>query len=418
MSDVDPVARPTDPPADGEPEVFPAGKTAPPEGEAEAVPLPAPDPEKEAQAREQAETVRQEAVRAYRKGERAYRAGLLEAGRLSHAYLVQRMALGDNRAAGVQALNGAFAAYSSSAVDVNHLIRTWWAYHLLCEQPGLKADVPYGRYRDHWSQLVERVNPNTKDECCILLPGLEDKAREAFAHAAKHGLGDDAVREAVKRLLSEYHEAQRAARQAEAERLRAEQEEAEQKRQEALAAAEKAQEDVLARQQAGEAEQAEQARKELLERQQAVAKANAEAEATRKARERAEQEAKEQAARAAKERGKADRASRGRRAEGRVVAVPLQRDGGEDPVRVAALVTDLLAGLAGGADAALDALLNRLIRSADVKISDGTRKVLRLAVAALGASPRAIDKAMLVLDTATRKEPESPVPVNGISVAA
>jgi hypothetical protein len=199
--------------------------------------------------------------------------------------------------------------------------------------------------------------------------------------------------------------------------LRAEQEEAEQKRQAALAAAEKAQEDVLARQQAGEQEGAEKARKELLERQQAVAKANAEAEATRKARERAEQEAKEQAARAAKERGKADRASRsrGRREDRPVVAVPLQRDEGEDPVRVAALVTDLLAGLAGGADAAIDALLQRLVRSQDVKMSDGTRKVLRLAVAALGAPPRAIDKAMLML---TRKEPEATVPVNGVAVAA
>jgi hypothetical protein len=117
---------------------------------------------------------------------------------------------------------------------------------------------------------------------------------------------------------------------------------------------------------------------------------------------------------------KADRAGRGRRVEGRVVAVPLQRDGGEDPVRVAALLTDLLASLAGGADAALDALFNRLIRSADVKMSDGTRKVLRLAVAALGAPPRAIDRAMLALDAASRKEkePEATAPVNGAAVAA
>ena len=399
MSDVDPVAR-TEPEQVEGAEVCPAGQSA--------LPPPAPDAEQdEQQAREAAEVVRGEAVKAYRRGEREYRKGLLEAGRLSHAYLVQRMALGDNRAAGVQALNGAFAAYSSSAVDVNHLIRTWWAYHLLCEQPGLKADVPYGRYRDHWSQLVDRVDANTPEERCLLLPAVADKAKEAFAHAAKHSLGDDAVREAVKRLLAEYYEAQQAARKVEAERLRAEQEEAEQKRQEALAAAEKAQEDVLARQQAGQQEAAQKARQDLLERQQAVAKANAEAEATRKVRERAEQEAKDQAEKAAKERGKADRAGRARRMERPVTAVPLQRDGGEDPVRVAALVTDVLEGLRGGADAAIDALLNRLIRSADVKMSDGTRKVLRLAVAALGAPPRAIDKAMLVLDAATRKEPEA-----------
>src|SRR5262249_38757123 len=142
----------------------------------------------------------------------------------------------------------------------------WWSYHLLCEQPGLKPDVPYGRYRDHWSQLVDRVDANTPEERCILLPAVADKAKEAFAHAAKHGLGDDAVHEAVKRLLAEYHEAQQAARKVEAERLRAEQEAAEQVRQEALAAAEKAQEDILARQQAGQQEEAEKARKELLER--------------------------------------------------------------------------------------------------------------------------------------------------------
>jgi hypothetical protein len=402
--------------ATGAAEECPAGHSAPA--------VPAPDAEQdEQQAREAAEVVRGEAVKAYRRGEREYRKGLLEAGRLSHAYLVQRMALGDNRAAGVQALNGAFAAYSSSAVDVNHLIRTWWAHHLLCEQPGLKADVPYGRYRDHWSQLVERVDANTPDERCLLLPAVADKAKEAFAHAAKHGLGDDAVREAVKRLLAEYHEGQQAARKAEAERLRAEQEAAEQKRQAALAAAEAAQEAVLSKQQAGRQEEAEQARQDLLERQQAVAKANAEAEATRKVRERAEQEAKDQAEKAAKERGKADRASRSRcRREDRPVgAVPLQgRDAGEDPHRVAVLLTDVLEGLRGGADAALDALLNRLVRSADVRLSDGSRKVLRLAVAALGAPPRAIDRAMLALDAASRKEkePEAPVPVNGAAVAA
>jgi hypothetical protein len=44
--------------------------------------------------------------------------------------------------------------------------------------------------------------------------------------------------------------------------------------------------------------------------------------------------------------------------------------------------------------------------------------VLRLAVAALGAPPRAIDKAMLVLDAVTRKDPESSALVNGAAVAA
>jgi hypothetical protein len=50
--------------------------------------------EAEEQAREEAEQTAKAVVRAYRKGESAYRAGLLEAGRLADSYLHQRMTLG------------------------------------------------------------------------------------------------------------------------------------------------------------------------------------------------------------------------------------------------------------------------------------------------------------------------------------
>ena len=100
-------------------------------------------------------------VTAYRKGEREYRKGLLDAGRLADVYVHQRLALGDDRAAAVQVLEGQLAVYSSTAVDVNRLVRTYHAARLLADEPGVKADVPYGHYRDAWSKLVSN-GPHTR----------------------------------------------------------------------------------------------------------------------------------------------------------------------------------------------------------------------------------------------------------------
>src|SRR5262249_46771268 len=182
-----------------------------------------PIPESAVQAAEQAaaeaeEKARTEAagtlkalVRAYKAGERSYRAGLLEAGRLADQYLHQRMALGDKRAAAVQAVEGQLAAHASSAVDVNRLVGTFHAYRLLCEEPRLsKVEVPYGHYRDCWCLLVERHHKDSPQEEWALLPGLEPEARDLFARAAADGLSKAAVQEAVAGLVRQH-----AARQAE-----------------------------------------------------------------------------------------------------------------------------------------------------------------------------------------------------------
>jgi hypothetical protein len=92
--------------------------------------------EAEEKARTEAASTLKAVVRAYRQGEKAYRAGLLEAGRLADLYLAQRVALGDKRAAAVQAVEGQLAAYASSVVDVNRLVGCYHSYRLLCDDLG------------------------------------------------------------------------------------------------------------------------------------------------------------------------------------------------------------------------------------------------------------------------------------------
>src|SRR5262245_42154112 len=163
----------------------------------------------EQEAREHAERTRKAAVDAYRKAESALRNGYLESGRLCDQYLQERMALTDKRAVGVQALEGELARYSSTVVEVNRLIGVYHAYRLLAVEPGLVGtgrkrgpadDVPYGHYRDGYSQLVERVEKDTPREHWILLPGLESECRELFARCTADGLSKGAVQDAVKGL--------------------------------------------------------------------------------------------------------------------------------------------------------------------------------------------------------------------------
>src|SRR5438128_1959108 len=164
--------------------------------------------EQEAKAREEAAGTLKAVVKAYRRGEKAYRAGLLESGKLCDHYLHQRMAVGDKRAAAVQAVEGALAQWASSTVDLNRLIACYQAYRLLAEEPGVTEEVPYGHYRDCWMQVVLRVQKDTPQEHWVLLPGVEQQARELFAKAVQDSLSKEAVLERVKALQRQYMAAQ------------------------------------------------------------------------------------------------------------------------------------------------------------------------------------------------------------------
>lgn len=281
----------------------------------------------EAAAREEAHATLKAAVRAFAKGERAYRTGLLESGRLCDLYVHQRLALGDGRAAAVQALEGQLAAYSSGTVDVNRLISCHHAWRLLAEAQGLdKAaeSVPYGHYRDAYTRLLVREGKDTPQENWILLPGMESECQAIFAAACQAGLSKAAVEEKCQGLLRRYADAQAAeakARQHAAEAEAQAKREAELRaRQQAEQAEAKAKAATDAVEQAGSEEQkadltraAEQAREELLAAQRArsvaleeaaeaarrKARADAEAKAAEQAKARAEAKAQAKAARTA-----------------------------------------------------------------------------------------------------------------------
>jgi hypothetical protein len=65
------------------------------------------------------ETLKQ-CVKAYSRGERAYRAGLLEAGRLADIYVHQRLTLGDKRGVAVQTLEGQLGIFEEIDLRVQY----------------------------------------------------------------------------------------------------------------------------------------------------------------------------------------------------------------------------------------------------------------------------------------------------------
>jgi hypothetical protein len=256
----------------------------------------------EAEARAEAKATLKAAVSAFRKGERAYKARLLEAGRWTDLYVRQRMALRDKREAAIRQAELALSEHSSDRVDPNRLIACYHAYRLLAEEPGVKADVvPYGHYRDAWVQLCARRDEGKPTEHWVLLEGAEADCRAAFAQAVKDGLSKAACVDLAKGVVSAWTRRRAEAMEAEA---RAKRQQAE-----ALDAARKqANAEVEAKRRAEEeakraAEQAAQAETKA----QLTAAANAALEERRKA-EREAAAAQAEAEQAARDNAKAEKA--------------------------------------------------------------------------------------------------------------
>jgi hypothetical protein len=374
----------------------------------------------EAKAREEADSTLKATVKAYRKGEHAYRAGLLESGRLADQYLHQRMAppISDKRAPAVQTLEGELAKWSSTAVDANRLIGCFHAWRLLADEPGLpKAaeSIPYGHYRDAWVQLVQRVNKDTPQESWILLPGIEAEAQALFADCTQHRRSKEAVQDGVKGLLRAKVERDAEEAQAQAEKAavaareqaqaalkaRAEVEAAAQ----ATAAAEKAASEATESERAALTEAAERAKEELLAKQKAAALAAEKAAAEEATKSRAQAEAKaarEAAAKAAEKAAKATAAAAEkaqRRAEAQGSRQPAMQAIAKAGTAkdVAAMAVELITG-----HDAPDDVLTEFLRQ--VKSSGHCSKL----------ALRAIDAALVVLC----RPPTSPVPASGVNQLA
>lgn len=189
--------------------------------------------EDEARALAEANRTLTAAGKAYAKGERAYRAGLLEAGKLADDYLHKRMTINPTRTTrgvATQAVEGELAKYASSRVDVNRLVGCFHAFRLLADEPGLAKQaegLSYGHYRDAFSRLVERTEKDSPSERWILLPGLEEDCRAAFAHVVTAGLSREEAGEAVAALVRRYADTQAAETSARAEAAKADSRKAE-----------------------------------------------------------------------------------------------------------------------------------------------------------------------------------------------
>lgn len=168
----------------------------------------------EQEQRRQADKVLKLCGRAYAGGEKAYRAGLLESGKLADDYVHRRLTLGDARGAAVDTVKLELQRYSSGKVDVNRLIGCFHAYRLLAVETGLTTkekgkscpveSIPYGHYKNAWALLVDRVNPGMESEYWALLNGMESDCLEAFRKALDANHSREACEETAKGLLRQH----------------------------------------------------------------------------------------------------------------------------------------------------------------------------------------------------------------------
>jgi len=235
-----------------------------------------------------AEAERKAGVAAYAKGERAARQGRLTAG--GHFTLNVRLRLEaglKDRSVATKACEAAILPYATEQVDVNQLIRAWWAHRLLTAADGVDvadprakdvadparvkaaADLPWGHWKAAYTLLTHQADFGTATEHYTLLPGLEAECRAVFDATVEAGESTKGTTEQCQALVRTL-----ANRQAEATRQAA-----------------------LAKQRA--ADDAQQAAADAEEgRKEADAKAK-EADAAVKAAERAEKEAADEKAREA-----------------------------------------------------------------------------------------------------------------------
>lgn len=345
--------------------------------------------------------------RSYRDGLQGYCKGLLKAGEQATEYVHRRIILGDTRDAGVDAVKGEMAKYARDKVDVSRLIACSAAARLLCHADVAPETVPHGHWREY-RQLVQR-DTKQPGETWVLLPGVEEECKAAFAKCVANAVRLDGVQEHVKAIQRQYAEiqhterrklAQAAADEATAKAFAAsearrdtEQQEQTTRAAEVAAqtakaedkpalegAAEKAKAELLAKQQALAAAVEEQARAEQQKARAAGdAKAAADAKAKAAAKEQAAQDRK-----AAKDKPPAT----SQPVTGNVLAQAAAQGTLKD---VAAMVVELLTGT-GTTEEALAEVLRQL------KAGDLVHK----------RCTRSIDAFML---TYTRKDSPSPVDV-------
>jgi hypothetical protein len=141
-------------------------------------------------------------AKAYARGERGLLTAAVEAGEYADGYIRARLALGDKRAACVQAVEGKLAEVSGDVVKANTLIGTYHAYRLL--NPGDACVFTLSHFREAFTLLVIRVEKDTPNETWTLLPGFEDQCKAAYSELSTGKLSKTACIERCRKLVREY----------------------------------------------------------------------------------------------------------------------------------------------------------------------------------------------------------------------
>jgi hypothetical protein len=173
-----------------------------------------------------AEKLRKDYTRSFRKGERDYLAGMMDTGRLCHEYIVCQVKRGQARSQAVKTIEGDLNAISTSTVNANELIRSYWAEVLLRDEGEGKATwhFPYGAYRQGWQRLIQAEDMGKATERYILLPGMENDCKALFAEGSKGEWNTDSSREQCNGLLKRWADATTAAKAEQERKIKGEQE--------------------------------------------------------------------------------------------------------------------------------------------------------------------------------------------------
>jgi hypothetical protein len=365
-----------------------------------------------------------QAAVAHTKGERDWLAGMIESGRLLSEYVTRRMSapLFHPRANAVQAAAGRLAECASSTVDaayVNRLVLVYHAHRLLADAQGLcdtvlgkgkgakgKPAVPFGHYKDAWSQLVERVNKDTPEEGYVLLQGFESRCVAVFAECVAARMPREGATGKVRELLASY--ATHQAEQSKAALAAATEREAAERAELQRVSAERAtlEEQSKAAQRTGDTSTVNAVAEELMAKQREQIVAQAREEQARKEREEQERQAKVAEEQRQKAQAKLDAKAGAKAAEkltpkaepeqGKATAVPgngtpnlptlpepTQAVEEQNAAEVAADAAELLTGCEEPDDA-VEALLGLLVDHGE--LAPRTKRAIKLALQRLKAT--------------------------------
>jgi hypothetical protein len=141
-------------------------------------------------------------AKAYAKGERGLLTSTVEAGEYAAQYVAARLAMGDKRAAAVQAVEGKLAEVGGEIVKANVLISTYHAHRLLSS--GDNCPFTLSHFREAFVLLVTRTDKDTPQEQWTLLPGFEEECKALYSEAASAKLSKTACIDKCRALVKKY----------------------------------------------------------------------------------------------------------------------------------------------------------------------------------------------------------------------